>query len=102
MEAASDGSGSAETVDEFIRVQGDVGGQGEGAVPGDDTPTPGSAEIASGEQAEASGMTGTATDWWSNASKAKDYADPPAWPGWYNYRLWTSQTMGSVDRCVGQ
>ena len=27
-------------------------------------------------------------DWWSAASRGKDYADPPAWAGWPNYRLW--------------
>ena len=28
-------------------------------------------------------------DWWSRDTKGKDYADPPAWPGWgANYRLW--------------
>ena len=28
-------------------------------------------------------------DWWSRDARGKDYADPPAWPGWgANYRLW--------------
>lgn len=27
-------------------------------------------------------------DWWSSSSRSKDYADPPAWAGWPNYRLW--------------
>ena len=79
LRCASDGSGSAETADEFIRVGGDGGGRGQGDDPqfgppaddgvrnnqwsgrtGNDTNSGEWRDIASGELAEASGMTGTA------------------------------------------